>query len=134
MGRRLPTIIEYTRRQMKKHSRNRRNLTLATCCGIHSLQDGLSAVLYVLLPILAQTFGLGYSQVGIIRATNNSAMMLFEIPSGMISERLGERTLLVFGLVCAGFGYLALSSANGFAAVALTLFVAGFGAAFQHAV
>lgn len=113
--------------------RNGRNLTLATCCGVHSLQDGLSAALYVLLPILAQTFGLSYSQVGIIRATNNSAMMLFEIPSGMLSERLGERTLLVFGLVCAGLGYLWLAAATGFLAVVISLFIAGFGAAFQHA-
>lgn len=118
---------------MKTHSRNGRNLTLATCCGVHSLQDGLSAALYVLLPILAQTFGLSYSQVGIIRAANNSAMMLFEIPSGMLSERLGERTLLVFGLMCAGLGYLSLAAATGFVAVVLSLFVAGFGAAFQHA-
>ena len=118
---------------MKKHSRNGRNLTLATCCGVHGLQDGLSAALYVLLPILAQTFGLSYVQVGIIRATNNSAMMLFEIPSGMLSERFGERTLLVFGLVCAGLGYLWLATATGFVAVVISLFVAGFGAAFQHA-
>jgi MFS family permease len=108
-------------------------LTLASCCGVHSLQDGLSAAIYVLLPILAQTFGLSYSQVGIIRATNNSAMMLFEIPSGVLSERIGERSLLVFGLVCAGLGYLSLAMASGFATIMLALFVAGFGAAFQHA-
>ncbi|MDH3412240.1 MAG: hypothetical protein OEM98_07130, partial [Gammaproteobacteria bacterium] len=71
----------------------RRGLTLATCCGTHGLQDGLSASIYVLLPVLAQAFGLSYSQVGVIRAANNTAMSLFEIPSGMLSERLGERTL-----------------------------------------
>jgi hypothetical protein len=48
-------------------------------------------------------FGLSYAQVGIIRAVKNSAMALFELPSGVLSERLGERTLLVFGLLCAGF-------------------------------
>ena len=111
----------------------KRNLTLATCCGAHGLQDGLSAAIYVLLPILAQAFGLSYSQVGLIRAANNSAMTLFEIPSGMLSERIGERTLLVFGLVCAGLGYLSLAAATGFVAIVLSLFVAGFGAAFQHA-
>jgi MFS family permease len=111
----------------------RHKLTLASCCGVHGLQDGLSAAIYVLLPILAQAFGLSYSQVGIIRATNNSAMMLFEIPSGMLSERIGERTLLVFGLVCAGLGYLSLATATGFVTILLALFVAGFGAAFQHA-
>lgn len=100
---------------------------------MHGLQDGLSAAIYVLLPILAQSFGLSYAQVGVIRATNNSAMMLFEIPSGVLSERLGERSLLVFGLICAGVGYLSLTVASGFVTILLALFVAGFGAAFQHA-
>jgi FSR family fosmidomycin resistance protein-like MFS transporter len=111
----------------------KRRLTLATCCGAHGLQDGLSAAIYVLLPVLAQAFGLSYSQVGVIRAANNTAMGLFEIPSGMLSERLGERALLVFGLLCAGVGYLSLSAAHGFAVVLFSLFLAGFGAAFQHA-
>lgn len=111
----------------------KRNLTLATCCGAHGLQDGLTSLVYVLLPILAQSFGLSYSQVGIIRAANSSAMTLFEIPSGILSERIGERTLLSFGLACAGLGYLALSVATSFQLILLSLFVAGFGAAFQHA-
>ena len=118
---------------MPAHSDKRRKLTLASCCSVHALQDGLIASIYVLLPILAQTFGLSYSQVGIIRAASNSAMMLFEIPSGMLSERTGERALLVFGLVCAGLGYLWLSVATGFVTILLSLLVAGFGAAFQHA-
>jgi MFS family permease len=67
------------------------------------------------------------------RAVNNSAMALFELPSGMLSERLGERSLLVFGLFCAGCGYLSLAVASGLAVIVLSLFVAGFGAAFQHA-
>lgn len=87
----------------------------------------------MLLPILAQSFGLSYAQVGIIRATNNSAMMMFEIPSGILSERIGERSLLAFGLICAGLGYLSLARASGFVTILLALFVAGFGAAFQHA-
>jgi len=110
----------------------RRGLTLATCCGVHSLQDGLTDLLYVLLPILAQTFGLSYAQIGMIRAANRCAMALFEIPAGMLAERTGERALLSFGLLSVGIGYLTLSIANGFLAILLSLFIAGLGAAFQH--
>jgi len=39
----------------------------------------------------------------------------------------------VFGLICAGAGYLSLAAAPGFALVLFSLFLAGFGAAFQHA-
>lgn len=111
----------------------RRKLTLAACCTAHVVQDGLLATLYVLLPVLAQAFGLSYAQVGLIRAANNTAMAMLEIPSGMLSERLGERTLLTFGLICAGFGFLALTTASGFGSVVACLLIVGIGGAFQHA-
>ena len=100
---------------------------------MHALQDGLTSAIYVLLPALAQSFGLNYAQVGFIRAVHSAAMAVMEIPSGLLSERLGERRLLAFGLAGGGLGYLSVSYANGFRAVLLGLFVAGLGAAFQHA-
>ncbi|MCP5082131.1 MAG: MFS transporter [Alphaproteobacteria bacterium] len=97
------------------------------------MQDGLGAALYVLMPILAQAFGLSYAQVGIIRAANNCASSLLEMPSGVLAERFGERRLLVFGLICAGAGYLCLSFAAGLWTILLSLLVLGTGGAFQHA-
>ena len=111
----------------------RRRLTLAACCATHAVQDGLTASIYVLLPILAQAFGLGFAQVGLVRAVHSGAMGLLELPSGMLSERLGQRRLLAFGLLCAGAGYLTVSMAGGFPGLLLGLCLAGCGAAFQHA-
>lgn len=110
-----------------------RKLTLAVCCSAHAVQDGLGAALYVLMPILAQAFGLSYAQVGIIRAANNCASSLLEMPSGVLSERFGERKLLVFGLVCAGAGYLCLSFSTGLWTILVSLLILGTGGAFQHA-
>jgi FSR family fosmidomycin resistance protein-like MFS transporter len=111
----------------------KRKTTLATCCGMHILHDGLVDVLFVLLPILAQAFGLSYAQVGVIRAANRAGMVLFEIPSGMLAETFGERKLVVFGTLCAGVAFLFLGLSTGFVTILLSLFLAGFGAAFQHA-
>ena len=111
----------------------RRRLTLAACCTTHAVQDGLTASIYVLLPILAQAFGLGFAQVGLVRAVHSGAMGLLELPSGMLSERFGQRRLLAFGLLCAGTGYLTVSMADGFPGLLFGLFLAGCGAAFQHA-
>ena len=80
-------------------------LTLTACCSAHASQDGLTATSYVLLPVLAQTFGLGYGQVGIVRAAQASALWLLELPSSFLAERFGAARLLVFGLLCAGIGY-----------------------------
>ena len=105
---------------------------LAACCGTHGVQDGLTASIYVLLPILAQAFGLGYAQVGLLRAVHGGATWVLELPSGMLSERFGQRGLLAFGLLCGGAGYLVMSTAGGFHGVLLGLGIAGCGAAFQH--
>ena len=106
--------------------------TLATCSATHTLHDGLSDITYVLLPILAQTFNLSLAQVGLIRAAHRAAMAIFQIPAGLVAERLGERNLLAFGTACTGFAFLALGFASGFHAILFALFVAGFGSAFQH--
>ena len=118
---------------MATEERRSRRLTLAACSGVHGVQDGLSAAFLVILPTLAEVFGLTYAQVGLLRAVKNTAMALFEIPSGVLAERTGERALLVLGLVCAGCGYVALAVAPGVGIIVLCIFVVGFGGAFQHA-
>lgn len=106
--------------------------TLFLCCGAHVIQDGLVALQYVLLPLLAQAFGLSYAQVGLLRALSNSAMSLLELPSGILAERFGERRLLILGLVMAGLGYLGVALSNSFWLIALFFVLTGAGAGFQH--
>jgi len=106
--------------------------TLTTCCAVHTLHDGLSDVTYVLLPVLAQAFGLSLAQVGLVRAAQRTAMAAFQIPAGLIAERFGERNLLAFGTLCAGLAFIGLGFAPGFYAILFALFWAGFGSAVQH--
>ena len=106
--------------------------TLFICCGAHIIQDGLVALQYVFLPILAQIFGLSYAQVGLLRAISNSAMSVLEIPSGILAERVGERQLLIIGLVGAGIGYLGVAVSSTFLLIALFFLITGAGAGFQH--
>src|SRR5512134_3328391 len=105
---------------------------LATCCTAHTLHDGLSDVTYVLLPLLAQTFGLSLAQVGMIRSAHRVAMASFQLPAGLIAERFGERNLLALGTLVAGLAFLALGYAPGFWAILVALFFAGVGSAVQH--
>ncbi|MEJ2176963.1 MAG: MFS transporter [Gammaproteobacteria bacterium] len=114
-----------------EHSQSK---TLAACCSAHALHDGLVAMQYVLLPILAQTFNLSYAQVGLLRGINSGALAAFEVPSGVLSEWFGERRLLVLGLVGAGLGYLGVASSSSFYAIAGFFLLAGTGSGFQHAI
>ena len=106
--------------------------TLATCCATHTLHDGLSDVSYVLLPLLAQTFGLSLAQVGLIRSAHRTAMAAFQIPAGLVAERFGERNLLALGTLVAGCAFVALGYVSGFWAILAALFLAGAGSAVQH--
>lgn len=124
--------------QQNRHKSNfpvpRRNArrTLATCCSAHALHDGLSDLTYVLLPLMAQTFGLSLAQVGLIRSAHRTAMAVFQIPAALVAERFGERTLLAFGTFLAGIAFLSLGYVSAFWAILAALFFAGVGSAVQH--
>ena len=109
-----------------------RKRTLATCCAAHTLHDGLSDITYVLLPVLAQAFGLSLSQVGLIRSAHRAAMAAFQIPAGLIAEKFGERNLLALGTFIAGCAFAALGYVEGFWPILIVLFFAGTGSAVQH--
>ena len=106
--------------------------TLAVCSAAHTLHDGLSDVTYVLLPLLASAFGLSLAQVGLIRGAHRAAMAAFQIPAGILAERIGERGLLALGTALAGAAFIALGTAQGFWPILLALFFAGAGSAVQH--
>ena len=110
----------------------RQKSSLATCCAAHTLHDGLSDLTYVLLPLLAQTFGLSLAQVGMIRAAHRTAMAAFQIPAGLIAERFGERNLLAAGTLIAGAAFAGLGHVSGFWMILTALFFAGVGSAVQH--
>ena len=110
---------------------------LTACCAAHTLHDGLSDLSYVLLPLLAQTFGLSLAQVGMIRAAHRTAMAAFQIPAGLIAERFGERKLLAAGTFVAGAAFVALAfidvnHVSAFWMILIALFFAGLGSAVQH--
>lgn len=113
---------------------SRKSKVLLAGSGAHLIQDGLVALQYVLLPILAQAFGLNYTQVGLLRAISHTAMMGLELPSSLLARSLGNLQLLVFGLVCAGGGYVFVSQADDFYTIAFCFLITGIGAAFQHSI
>jgi len=115
----------------KIHQRNRWQV-LSSCSILHIIHDGMSNMLYVLLPVLAQQFGLSLSQVGMIRGAQAAATALFQIPAGFLSERIGERGLLSLGTVLMGAAFAMAALSSGYYVLLLLLFIAGAGLAVQH--
>lgn len=105
---------------------------LSIACIAHTVQDGMTAATYVLMPVLAQAFGFSYAQVGIVNGLKSLSQALLEIYSGVLSERIGEVRTLVFGLILSAFGYIGLSLAPDALLVMACLLLIGAGTAFQH--
>ncbi|MGH1479813.1 MAG: MFS transporter [Geminicoccales bacterium] len=105
---------------------------LAVGCTAHVVQDGLTAATYVLMPVLAQTFGFTYAQVGLIKGLKSLTQAVLEIYSGVLSERIGEGRTLVFGLILSGIGYASVAAAPDPMLIAACLLIVGAGTAFQH--
>src|SRR5262245_15270542 len=110
----------------------RERRTLAAAATAHILHDGYTDLLYVLLPVWQAEFGLGYAEVGALRALYSGAMAALQVPAGFIAERIGGPLLLGIGTALAGVGYLVAGASTGFALLVVALLVGGAGSSVQH--
>jgi len=101
-------------------------------CSAHALHDGYTDLIYVMLPIWQKEFGLGYAELGLLRGLFSGTMAGFQIPSGLIAERLGTAPVLAIGTALAGTGYCLAGASAGFGLLVVALFIGGLGASVQH--
>jgi MFS family permease len=106
--------------------------TLTTCCIAHALHDGFSDMLYLLFPIWQAELALSLTQVGLLKTFYSGAMASFQIPAGVLADRVGERWLLVLGTVCAALGLALSSLTTSFVGLGLCLVAGGLGSGVQH--
>jgi MFS transporter, FSR family, fosmidomycin resistance protein len=108
--------------------------TLGAASAAHALHDGLTDALYVLLPVWAQQFGLGYAEVGFLRAVYTGTLASLQMPVSRLSRRLGAPGLLALGTALAGAGYLVAGASTGLVMLTVGLFIGGLGGSAQHPV
>ena len=105
---------------------------LSACCGAHILHDGYTDLLYVIFPIWQMAFGLSLAEVGLLKTIYSGAMASLQVPSSILSERLGEKMILIFGTFIAAIGFLLSGLTDGFLGLAFCLILSGIGASVQH--
>jgi MFS family permease len=108
--------------------------TLLACSGAHVLHDGLTNVLYILLPIWQGELGLSLTEIGLLKTVYSGALAGLQVPSGYAAERFGENRVLVIGTALAGVGYLLAGWTGAFVALAACLALGGAGSSVQHPV
>ena len=128
-----PSMVDATRHPSPvADAPAKERVALATTSGAHFLHDGIADSLYVLLPLWAQTLGLNYTQVGSLKTAYSAAMASFQMPAGVLAERLGQRVLLVGGTLLAGAAFAGMAMAGGYVSLFLVILVVGLGSAVQH--
>jgi MFS family permease len=105
---------------------------LGSCCGAHILHDGYTDLLYVMFPIWQMAFGLSLAEVGSLKTLYSGAMASLQVPSSMLSEKVGEKRLLLFGTLIAAIGFLLSGWTTSFLGLAACLILSGIGASVQH--
>lgn len=83
-------------------------------------------------PLWAQEFGLSLTQIGFLKTVFSGALSSFQLPTGFLAEKLGERAVLTGGTVLTAVAFASLGVVNGFYAIIFCLFLIGLGSATQH--
>ncbi|WP_254926647.1 MFS transporter [Janthinobacterium sp. PC23-8] len=109
-----------------------RRRSLFAACGAHAVHDGMTDVIYVLLPIWQSQFAISYAMVGLLRASYSGTMAGFQLLASRLARRWGRERLLVAGTALAGVAYLLAGQAGGLAVLLLALVLGGLGASVQH--
>jgi len=112
--------------------RRRERRAAGVACGTHALHDGYTDVIYVMLPIWQRELGLGYAELGLLRGLFSGTMAAFQIPAGLLAERLGTPAVLAAGTALAGAGFCLAGASTGLGLLVLALIVGGLGSSVQH--
>ncbi|PHV08416.1 MFS transporter [Janthinobacterium sp. BJB412] len=109
-----------------------RRRSLFAACGAHAVHDGLTDLIYVLLPIWQAQFSLSYAVVGLLRGSYSGTMAGFQLLASRLAKRWGRERMLVGGTALAGVAYLVAGLAGGLPVLLFALVLGGLGASTQH--
>ena len=97
-------------------------LTILACLGFGRFALGM------LLPAMGSSLGLDYAEMGLISTLNFVGYLSAVLISGLLVGYLGEKRLIVLGLLLVGISMIGVSQAQGFWGVLTLYLITGFGA------
>ncbi|MHA6250841.1 MFS transporter [Oceanobacillus sp. CAU 1775] len=98
----------------------------------HLLNDSLQAVVPAMFPILEQSLGLTFTQLGLITFTLNMVASVMQPVVGMYTDKRPMPYALPIGLLSSMFGMLGLAFAPNLPTILISVVFIGFGSAVFH--
>src|SRR5690625_1719413 len=98
----------------------------------HLLNDALQAVIPAMFPILEQSLGLTFTQLGLIAFTLNMISSVMQPLVGLVADRRPMPYALPFGLMSSTIGMLGLAFAPNFWWIIVCVIFIGLGSAIFH--
>ncbi|WP_308937140.1 MFS transporter [Duganella sp. BJB1802] len=114
------------------NSPNVRRRSLIAACSAHAIHDGLTDVIYVLLPVWQAQFAISLAMVGLLRGAYSGMMAGFQLLASRLAKRWGRERMLIGGTALAGIAYLISGMAGGLTVLLISLLLGGLGASTQH--
>ena len=110
---RLSQVAVFTSADL--HSRSPAQRTLALAGVVHALHDGLTDIIYVLLPVWQAQFGTQLWRTCGAARLYVGALASLQVPSGHLARHLNARTVLVLGTLLSAGGYILAGLSGGLA-------------------
>jgi MFS family permease len=108
------------------------NLSLFILSGAHMVTHVFGQIHPALFPVFRDEFQLSLRQLGLVASIPTLLRMLFYLPSGLLSDKLGQKALIVMSFVIAGLSSLALSFTQDIIMLILFLSILNAAITFYH--
>jgi MFS transporter, DHA1 family, multidrug resistance protein len=107
----------------------RQHHILLWICAVVALNQLGFGIVVPVLPLFAEQFGVPQTAIGLAVAVYGLGRLLFNMPMGQLTERLGRRQVVFWGEIITAVGSLLCGLAPSFEWLLLFRFIGGIGAA-----
>lgn len=98
----------------------------------HAVNEFYSVALPPILPLLVNDFAISYGEAGVLLTVFFTTYSIFQLPAGVLADRIGQRWLLAIGMVVLAAGILIAAGAQNYWTLIIAQVFAGIGGSTYH--
>jgi MFS family permease len=98
----------------------------------HGVNEFYSVALPPILPLLVDDFAISYGEAGVLLTVFFAVYSVFQLPAGVLADRIGQRRLLAAGMVVLAAGILIAAGARDYRTLIVAEALAGVGGSTYH--